>query len=670
MKKNKNIKKYIIISAYVVVIIGAILGVLIYMNSSKSGYTLLEKRWLSENKNTTLTIKTDNTLPVFSYNGEGIYYNYIEDLEKDTDLTFDVINTDGADYEFIASNKRNKKNILFYTDNYIVVSKLDKEINSIDELKSEQIGVLKDDLSYVSYYFGDEAGMQFKSYENYSKLTEAMGDEINYIIIPKYEYLEDIVDNKYNISYNLDGLNRYFELRVKSNNKELNSVMQKLLNQWQKRFNQKYNEYSLNFYVEKNDLSQLQLEAITKKDLTLGYIKNIPYEGNIQRKFTGLTNEYLSGFSAFTGTTFNHKEYKNTKALNKDLNKDKIDIVLNYTNLTNVNYNNTRSIDMPNYVVLAHNSNNIVVNNIYSLKDSKVTMLKNNDLTKKFKNKDIFAIEEVENVKQLFKKTDENTIIVIDKIVYDSYKNSKFKKYNIVYQDENIALYNFLINKNNETLYNLFDYYISVNSNKKIASKASYDTYKAIKGNTAFGFIINNILYFTLGLLIVLFIIWKFKNKVKVKKKIKKEDKMMYIDAMTNLKNRNYLNDNMDIWDDNNIFPQTVIVLDVDNIKEINDVQGREEGDRQIKAVANILINTQRENSEIIRTDGNEFLIYLIGYEEKIITTYMHKLNREFKNLPYDYGVHFGYSMITSEIKSLDDAINESLAMIKEQEEK
>ena len=139
----------------------------------------------------------------------------------------------------------------------------------------------------------------------------------------------------------------------------------------------------------------------------------------------------------------------------------------------------------------------------------------------------------------------------------------------------------------------------------------------------------------------------------------------MYLDVMTNLKNRNFLNENIDYWEANKVYPQAIVVVDLNKIKEINDIYGHEEGDNQIKAAANILIKTQRENSEIIRTDGNEFLIYLVGYEEKIITTYMHKLNKEFNSLPKNYGVSMGYSMIEDEIKTIDDAINEALIMMR-----
>ena len=89
-----------------------------------------------------------------------------------------------------------------------------------------------------------------------------------------------------------------------------------------------------------------------------------------------------------------------------------------------------------------------------------------------------------------------------------------------------------------------------------------------------------------------------------------------------------------------------------------------------LKKAAAILINTQLEKSEIIRTDGNEFLIYLIGYSERQISTYCKKLTKEMKNLPHEFGAAIGFSMIEDSIKTLDDAINEAtLDMINAKED-
>ena len=54
-------------------------------------------------------------------------------------------------------------------------------------------------------------------------------------------------------------------------------------------------------------------------------------------------------------------------------------------------------------------------------------------------------------------------------------------------------------------------------------------------------------------------------------KKIKKEDRLYYFDAMTNLKNRNYLNDNMDFWSSTKVYPQAIIVIDINKLKSLND---------------------------------------------------------------------------------------------------
>ena len=120
------------------------------------------------------------------------------------------------------------------------------------------------------------------------------------------------------------------------------------------------------------------------------------------------------------------------------------------------------------------------------------------------------------------------------------------------------------------------------------------------------------------------------------------------------------LNDNIEKWDASEIYPQGIIVVDLNNIAYINDNYGHSEGDNVIKEAANALIKTQIENTEIIRTDGNEFLIYAVGYDEKQIVSYVKKLNRELKTIAHGFGAAAGYSIINDAIKTIDDAVNEA----------
>ena len=150
------------------------------------------------------------------------------------------------------------------------------------------------------------------------------------------------------------------------------------------------------------------------------------------------------------------------------------------------------------------------------------------------------------------------------------------------------------------------------------------------------------------------------RTKNKFKKHLTKEEKLKYIDMLTSLKNRNYLNDNINVWDESEIYPQAVIVVDLNDISYINDNYGHAEGDEVIKEAANILIKNQLPNTEIIRTNGNEFLVYLVGYDERQVVAHLKKLNKEFRGLKHGYGSASGRSMILDGIKTIDDAINEA----------
>ena len=110
--------------------------------------------------------------------------------------------------------------------------------------------------------------------------------------------------------------------------------------------------------------------------------------------------------------------------------------------------------------------------------------------------------------------------------------------------------------------------------------------------------------------------------------------------------------------------------MDINKLREVNDTFGREVGDELIKKVASVLINNQLENTDIVRSGGDEFLIYMVGYEEKEVINYTKKLIKDMKEVPDSLGVEVGYSMILDEVKTVDDAINEAVTMMTKSKEK
>ena len=669
MKNNKKKKKSIIIVfAIIIILVSGFLGTLYYITSTVNNYSYSEKKWISENTDTTYDVYVEPSLPIFSNNGKGVYYEYLNALKEDTGLNLNIVTTDTSNIKLVNKNYVGNDDIVIYKDHFIVVGEKDT-VNKLTDLGGKTVGVLESDSETISLYLTAYKNINIKSFNSYNELsTEFDNKSISYMIVPMYKYINDIVTNDYEIVYHLDGLYSYYCLELnEEDNADLVSIMKKFYYRWENKAKSNINEYFLDIYYTAKNYTEIEKESITNEDFIVGYIENLPYEGKIRSNFTGLTNTYLSKFADMTGVTYKYIEYKDTKELNDALSNKKIDLAFNYYSLSNDNYTSSRTLGPTEYVVLAHVDNNIVVNSLYSLVNMKVSMLSNMNLKYNMASKNLFEIKDFATVKTMIKNIDKDSIVIIEKEVYDYYKDSSLKNYSIRLI-ESVKLNNsFLLNKSNTAFNKLFDFYLSTLSSNEMKNESVVGVIETLKNNRLFNFIISNLLYIVIGALIVGFIIYTLVKKSLYVKKIKKEDRLYYFDAMTNLKNRNYLNDNIDFWSGTKVYPQAIVVIDINKLKLLNDRKGHEAGDNQIKAVANVLIKTQRDNSEIMRTDGDEFMIYLVGYDEKKIGSYIHKLNRELlSSLPHkDYGVSIGYSMITNEQTTIDDAINDSLLMIK-----
>ncbi len=665
--KNKTKRNIIISFVIIVILVLGFFGTLYYITSTVNNYSYSEKSWINENSKNSLDVYIEPSLPVFALNGVGVYYDYINALKEDTGLNLNISATSTTPIVSLV-NKNNiaSSDLLIYKDHFVVLG--DKsDITTTNDLDYKIIGVMKDDKDSVDYYFTEYSNITLKEYESFTDLRNAYEDKhINYIIVPLYKYIDSIISSDFEIIYHLDGLYSYYVLSFNEKNNNIKNVFTKFYYRYQDKIDSKINSYFLDIYYDAKKYTELEKESITNEDFIVGYIDSLPFEGMIGNNFTGLTNTYLSKFAGMTGVTYKYIEYKDTKELSSSLSDNKVDILLNYYSLSNDNYESTRTLGTSEYVVLAHRDNNIVVNSLYSLKHTTVDMITNTNLKYNMASKSLFEIKDYSSIKSLLKNIDENSIIIVEKEVYDYYKDSSLKSYSIRYIDSIKLNNSFLLNKDNEAFNSLFDFYLSTLSTNEIKNESIGGVIATLKNNRVFNFIISNLVYIVISALIIIFIIYSIIKKIAKSKKTNKENRLYYFDAMTNLKNRNFLNDNMEFWNSAKVYPQAIIVIDINKLKMLNDKDGHEAGDNQIKAVASVLIKTQRDNSEIMRTDGDEFMIYLVGYDEKKIGTYIHKLNRELNaSLPNkDYGVSVGYAMILNEQTTVDDAINDALVMI------
>ena len=556
-----------------------------------------------------------------------------------------------------------------YTDNYVMISKESEKIKDFNKLDNVIIGVTESDLTLVKEYFENNDTVIYNTYNNVDSIVNALkNNDIKYAIIPNDINLDKIFSNNFYVVYNITDIYNNYVLKINGEENLLNSIFKKYYIRWMRdKYSSAYNERLFNLYFDKKEYDEIAKSNFKSKDYVYGYVKNIPYETEINDDFIGYNSEILDNFASSMGVTFKVKEYNSIKDLTKALNEGKVDIAFNYykfDKLTN-NFDYSFSPYNERIVVLTSYKNiNTAVSSLASLKGKEVSML-DNKLANYISDKTSIDVKKYKKATSLFNSLNDEKIVILDYNTYDYYKNSELSDFKVIYEQSIDSDFNFiLLNTNkNKAFVSLYKYYISTINTDLYKSRA------LLKFNNDSKKIDLTYIYMIIGLtVLVVFSIIYFKNK-NVSNKIKKEDKMRYVDHLTSLKNRHYLNENYIKWQANKIYPQAIIVININKVGHINDVYGHEEGDMVIRKAANILINNQLEQSDIVRTNGDEFLIYMVGYEETKVITYMRRLYKEFKNLPYKFGASLGYSMILDDVKTIDDAINEAVLEIKTNKE-
>lgn len=81
-------------------------------------------------------------------------------------------------------------------------------------------------------------------------------------------------------------------------------------------------------------------------------------------------------------------------------------------------------------------------------------------------------------------------------------------------------------------------------------------------------------------------------------------------DSLTGLPNRRSMDEVLSVWSrENRLF--SLLVLDVDHFKSINDTYGHQVGDETLKMMAEVLCNNVRKNDFCFRYGGEEFVLLL-----------------------------------------------------------
>ena len=668
MMVSKMAKKVrLIFISFVGIIIVAVASlVVVNILNDENKLTVEENKWINNNLSTVLNVNVINDLDIFGKSGAGVFYDFLNDLGKEYNLKINPVTYTTKDENitsgFIATNTKNDKFVEFYADNYVLLKKDYVYYNNIEAIKDIKIGVLKNDIDYIKGYFNEDKNIEFSSFDTYDALKESFNKDLEYIMVPKYELSSDILEKNYSVVFEFSDIKKYYGYYMLDDN--FSSVIKKYYNKWQsKKYKNVFNINLKNTLVKSIKLSEVEQKELTSRIYNYGFVNNNPYEIILGGNYGGIVSVYLKNFSEMAGVDFKYIKYRTYKQLTNAINNNSIDLYFNYYNLTNNYQTITTNMDIK-YYVIASRKNDIVVNSLNSLQNQTVYVMQDSLIYENLKNIKGIDLKTYKKTSDLKKLAKTGAIAVVDYDTYLDVASTTLKDYSSRYTNSLNIPYTFKVREDN-AFTKLFKAYISLSDASMMRVEGLNSYKKTLDSGTILGTIAKYILYFLIIFVILIYVLYRKARKIKISKKIKKEEKIRYIDQLTSLKNRNYLIENASAWNKNTIYPQAMVVVDLNKIQEINDTLGYEKGDAQIKAAANILIRTQLDNSDIIRTDGTEFLIYLVGYDERQVVSYIKKLTKELKNMPYDFGASIGHSMIDSDKKLVEDALNEAVEDMK-----
>lgn len=101
----------------------------------------------------------------------------------------------------------------------------------------------------------------------------------------------------------------------------------------------------------------------------------------------------------------------------------------------------------------------------------------------------------------------------------------------------------------------------------------------------------------------------------------KVEDELRYLsthDRLTGIYNRAYFEEEQGRLDHGRQFPVSVLMSDVDGLKETNDTHGHQAGDELLRQTAQVLRSAFRAQDVVARLGGDEFGILLAGAEPEV----------------------------------------------------
>jgi len=127
-----------------------------------------------------------------------------------------------------------------------------------------------------------------------------------------------------------------------------------------------------------------------------------------------------------------------------------------------------------------------------------------------------------------------------------------------------------------------------------------------------------------------------FRDFTQKREKQRQVEHLSFHDHLTGLYNRRYLEDAIARLDTPRKLPFSIMVMDVNGLKQVNDTHGHDAGDQLLQAVASAIKTSTRAEDIVARTGGDEFVILLPNTGEKEIRDMRDRILKAIANSSFE----------------------------------
>ncbi|KUO64075.1 MAG: hypothetical protein APF84_08170 [Gracilibacter sp. BRH_c7a] len=161
----------------------------------------------------------------------------------------------------------------------------------------------------------------------------------------------------------------------------------------------------------------------------------------------------------------------------------------------------------------------------------------------------------------------------------------------------------------------------------------------------------------------ILGVVLVFRDVSDKKEQRKKIEYLSFHDSLTNLYNRRFFEEELKRLDTERNFPLSLILVDVNGLKLINDAFGHKAGDILLQKVAGILKQECRADDIIARVGGDEFVILLPKTDSSQIENILRRIQKATNNEKVEainISVSYGWETKKDKKEDIQDIYNKA----------